>query len=232
MDMRLRVWREKVMLVMHLRQLGEGTLASQVYREQVEKGWPGLAKEAKTICENLAIEDCNETMLNSKDFKKILKEALKKKDEEMLRQQATDKSKCDHIMKGAYGKKEYMGKEKLSDVQLQFKSRVRMMPFGGNYTNDRRFARTNWMCRCKLEKESESHLKDGKCPVYSDIREDYGNLEDDSSLASFFSKILERRDLVDRLEEEQEEEDGGIPALAVGQISADVCQSAAALRPV
>ena len=83
-----------------------------------------------------------------------------------------------------------------------------------------------------LEKESESHLKDGKCPVYSDIREDYGNLEDDSSIASFFSKILERRDLVDRLEEEQEEEDGGIPALAVGQISADVCQSAAALRPV
>ena len=62
MDMRLRVWREKVMLVMHLRQLGEGTLASQVYREQVEKGWPGLAKEAKTICENLAIEDCNKTI--------------------------------------------------------------------------------------------------------------------------------------------------------------------------
>ena len=49
-------------------------LPSQVYREQMEKGWPGLAKEAKTICENLAIEDRNKTMLNSKDFKKILKE--------------------------------------------------------------------------------------------------------------------------------------------------------------
>ena len=61
---------------------------------------------------------------------------------------------------------------------------------------------------------------------------DYGSLKDDSSLVSYFSRVLERRDLVDKLEEEQEEVDGGNPALAVGQNSADVCQSTAVLRPV
>ena len=120
----------------------------------------------------------------------------------------------------------------MADVRVHFKSRTRMLPFGDNFPNDRRFYSTRWMCRCKLKSESEGHIKDGQCPIYSDIRADYGSLEDDSSLVSYFSRVLERRDLVDKLEEEQEEVDGGNPALAVGQNSADVCQSTAGLRPV
>ena len=154
------------MLVLHLRHMGEGSLASQAYRQQVEKGWPGLAREAKSICENLGIADCNITILNQKEFKRVLKDALKKKDEAMLREQASSKKKCDGIMKDGYGKKVYMSKEKMADVRVQFKSKTRMLPFGDNFHNDRRFYSTSWMCRCKLESESEGHIKDGQCRLW------------------------------------------------------------------
>ena len=50
-----------MMLVLHLRQLGEGTLAGSIYMEQVARGWPGLAREAAEICKELGIENVNET---------------------------------------------------------------------------------------------------------------------------------------------------------------------------
>ena len=48
-------------------------------------------------------------------------------------------------------------------------------------------------------KESESHLGKSECLVYEDTRNDYENLNDDTQLASFFTKVLERRDLIDDL---------------------------------
>ena len=50
-----------MMLVLHFRQLGEGTLAGSIYMEQVARGWPGLAREAAEICKELGIENANET---------------------------------------------------------------------------------------------------------------------------------------------------------------------------
>merc|ERR1712016_22186 len=50
MDMKLRIWKEKVMLVLHIRSLDDNTLAKKIYNQQVEEGWPGLAKETKEIC--------------------------------------------------------------------------------------------------------------------------------------------------------------------------------------
>ena len=218
LDMRLRVWREKVMLVMHLRQLGEDSLASRIYKEQVAKDWPGLAKEAKEICQKLKIEDCNKTSLSKKEFKAMLKSALCEKDKEMLQEEAMTKKKCEMIMKDKYGKKEYISKEKLDDVRNCFKSRVGMMPFAGNFSRDKKYAKTNWLCRCGTEKEQEAHLKNGNCPIYADIRADYGDLEDLEDLVSFFTRVLERRDLLDRGEEQEED-----LTLAVGN-TADVCR--------
>ena len=207
LDMKLRVWREKVMLVMHLRQLGEGTLASQIYREQVARDWPGLAKETREICEILKIEDCNKTRMSKKDFKVTLKAALLKKDEEILREQGRDKRKCEFMLKDKYGKKMYISKEKIEDVRNCYRSRVGMQPFAGNFPHDKRFAKRNWLCRCKTKKEDEAHIKDGNCPIYSDIRSEYGSLDNTDDLVAYYSRVLERRDMVDLLEEEEEQEE-------------------------
>ena len=95
-------------MIVHLRNLDENSLASKIYKEQLEKGWPGLAKEAKEICEELDIENVNETKMGKNDFKRLVNNALKINHEKMLRQQAQEKTKCLHIMKDGYGKKEYM----------------------------------------------------------------------------------------------------------------------------
>ena len=42
---------EKVMLAYHIRRLEDRALAKQVYVEQLSRGWPGLAREGKEMCE-------------------------------------------------------------------------------------------------------------------------------------------------------------------------------------
>ena len=85
-----------------------------------------------------------------------------------------------------------------------FRARVEMTEFADNFRKDKRFLRTNWMCRCGNERESENHIMK-ECSVYEDIREQYGDLQDDMQLAHFFTKVLERRELVDSVENGEEE---------------------------
>ena len=218
-DMKLRVWKEKVLMILHLRNLDEGSLAYKVYKEQVRNEWPGLAKEGKTICDHLNVEDCNTTKLSKDEFKKIIEEAIKKKDEDEIKKEAEGKSKCFRIFNERYGRKEYLSNIKISEVRECFKSRFGLQPFAGNYGNDRRFARTQWLCRCGL-KEQEVHL--ATCQVYQDISSKYDNLQDDAQLVSFFKEVLERRSRLDELE--KEEQDAGDAALVVEpNITTDVC---------
>jgi hypothetical protein len=226
LDMKLRVWREKICLLLHIRSLGEETLASQVYREQVARQWPGLAREVSAICAELNLEDCNSTNLTKEDYKYLAEIALKNKNEEMLRNQGAGKKKLEKILREEPGKKEYISQKLISDVRQWFRTRAGLLPFAGNYSKDQRFAKTEWMCRCESVKEDEPHIVSGDCPVYNDIHEKYDNLEDDSELVEFFREVLERRDLVDRMEEDEEEEEEDEKeeeeeALAVGD-TADV----------
>ena len=213
-DMKLRVWKEKIMMIIHLRRLAETSLASKVYNEQKAKGWPGLSEETKNICQHLGIEDCNETKMDLKEFKKIVNDAIKKEDEALIKAQAVGKTKCARVFVEKYGKKEYFKEQKISETREWFKSRFALQKFAGNYSKDKRFAKTNWLCRCG-EREEEVHL--ARCQVYSDITARYDNLEEDSQLVAYLREVLERRERLDRLEEEERE-----ATLAVETITADV----------
>jgi hypothetical protein len=174
LSMELRVWIEKLMLVRHIRSLGVNTIASMVYNEQKRNNWPGLAKETKLICEQLRINDINEASIDNKGdrvYRKYITQQCKSLDETRLRVLASGKEKCKKIMKETFGRKTYMSAQKISEVRKYFYTRVKMQPFGGNYSKDRRFSRTEWMCRCTEEREEESHLLAGNCPVYGDLRE-------------------------------------------------------------
>jgi hypothetical protein len=214
LSMEMRVWIEKLMLVRHIRNLEEGTLARMVYDEQKLMDWPGLAREAAEICRKLEIENINVADLSkesSRIYRKYLTEKCKELDEKWLRQMAEGKEKCEKIMSEAYGKKSYLSIHTISDVRKYFYTRVKMQPFGGNYSKDNRFRRTEWMCRCKQQKEEESHLLAGDCQVYGDLRHKYADLVSDEDMVSFFTEVLARRE---RLEEEER-------GLAVGQNAAD-----------
>ena len=69
-----------------------------------------------------------------------------------------------------------------------------MQLFTGNYSHDRRFKKSDWLCFCKEAREDEAHLTYGQCKVYGDLCEKYGDLTDDNSLVEFFSEVLLRRD--------------------------------------
>ena len=116
MDMGLRVWREKILLILHLRSLDEEALAARVYREQVANNWPGLAREGKSICEKLGIEDVNETNMGKKEFMEKVTKACQSKDEEMLKKYAEDKKKCYRMKEEKYGRKEYIQRHKINKI--------------------------------------------------------------------------------------------------------------------
>ena len=209
LDMELRIWKEKLLFVIHLRSLDEDMLAGWMYKVQVENGWPGLAKEAKEICEKLKIEDVNQTKLSVKEYKKLMALALQVKDRENILKQAEDKEKCKKIKEECYGKKSYFAEAKIGEVRDLFKTRFGLQPFAGNFSHDRRFAKTNWLCKCLSSRELEDHIRSGLCPIYGDIRRKYGELGDDYTLLQFFREVLAKREELEEQggEEEQEQHD-------------------------
>ena len=75
-----------------------------------------------------------------------------------------------------------------------------MTASAGNFAKDRRFARSECLCKCGEVREEESHLISGNCEVYGEIRRKYSDLTDDQQLVDFFNEVLSRRD---ELEEEE-----------------------------
>ena len=81
LDFSLRVWIEKCMLVKHIRSLEENTLDRRTYNEQKKKKWPGLVQEIQIICQEINIEDRNETQLSKNSFRNLLLKACHFKNE-------------------------------------------------------------------------------------------------------------------------------------------------------
>jgi hypothetical protein len=194
--MSIRVKLEKVMFVIYLRNLENTALARRVYEDQKLNCLPGLAAETKLICQFLKVEDCNTTHLNKEDYKKIVLESCHLRNEESLRSSA--KGKCSRILQETYGRKEYVQKKNINNVRQQFRARYGLQPFAGNYSHDRRFAGSQWLCKCKEAREEESHLMSGQCKVYGDLALQYSDFTNDDNLVQFFSDVLARRDELDK----------------------------------
>ena len=144
--MQLKVWKEQIMLVIHVRNLDDTSIAKQIYKEQKEKQYPGLALETRQICQNLNIEDCNETLLDKYKYSQLVIRALHSKNEQMLKLLAH--GKCERINSEEFGKKEYISSKDIQSVRQQYRTRFGLLNFAGNYSNDNRFAKTNWLCLC------------------------------------------------------------------------------------
>ena len=60
LGMKHRLWKEKLLYVIQLKRLSETSLAKEIYEEQKEQGWPGLAKEVSEICQKVGLDNVNE----------------------------------------------------------------------------------------------------------------------------------------------------------------------------
>jgi hypothetical protein len=206
--MSLRIWREKASLALHIVRLNEDSLANRIWKEQILYEWPGLAAEVKEITMKLGIEDVNTTELSKAEYRKTVTATCHQLNELRLREEMTGKTKCEKILADGYGRKEYFEKTLPGQVREYFATRTSMLAIAGNFSRDRRFKRTDWLCRCG-QREEQEHLR-RHCPMYDDIRAKYGELESDESLVPFFKDVLEKRDKLlekEKKEREQEKED-------------------------
>ena len=227
LDMSLRIWIQKVLLVLHIRSLDDDTLAVRIYKEQNTKSWPGLVQETKYICRELEIEDCNTTFLNKTDYKSLLLKACHSKNEERLRLQATE-TKCARIKTESYGKKEYINNSNIKESRNWFRTRFGLQNFAGNYSHDKKFSKSNWLCRCQGAREEEGHIVSGNCSVYSDLRTQFGDLGQDQNLVNFFTAVLDRRDA---LEEEDRTWQLSTATVVASPVNRDRTSQSGDLRP-
>ena len=177
------------MLMLHVVSLDEDTLANRVYKEQRSNNWPGLAQETEEICRKLGIESVHTTRLNSKNYRKVVTNALHKENESRLLNSVENKKKCQKMSTEKYGRKVYLKEKDITETRKQYKTRYQMLDFAGNFKKDKRFSRNGWLCRCRNETEEESHLMDGSCEVYGEIRQKYGDLANEEDLILFFSEV-------------------------------------------
>ena len=61
LSMKLRIWGEKIKMVLAIRKMDKTFLARQIYEEQVRLQWPGLAREVEVICSTIGIPDVNQS---------------------------------------------------------------------------------------------------------------------------------------------------------------------------
>ena len=107
------------------------------------------------------------------------------------------KQKCDRIGGEDYEKKSCVSDTKINDVQNMYRTGYGLLAFAGNYCHVRKFAQTNFMCRCGEARKEDRHIMSTDCPVYADIRQQFSDLNDDKELVKYFTLVLARRDELD-----------------------------------
>ena len=181
------------MLAHHLRNLGSEALASEMYHEQVRNNWPGLAREAEEICEQLGIQSINKSVLSRKQFSQLIDAVLVQKEDELLKEGSVNKEKMKRISCDQWGMKEYVRTGNLYSVRSTWEARAYMLRVAGNYSHHSRYLATGWLCQaCQLQvREDQDHLAD--CSGYKDLREGK-NMEDDKELVEFYQAVMRRRE--------------------------------------
>ena len=134
------------MLVKHVRELDEDSLARLMYEEQVKNDWPGLAREATAICKELVIEDVNETKQGIKEFSKVVKEAVRAMNEIQIKKEMGDEvdrmKKMKTMRKCSVSMKEYMRTGTLYSVRKTWEVKSYMLRVAGNYPGHMRYPAT------------------------------------------------------------------------------------------
>ena len=178
------------MLAYHIRRLEDRALAKQVYAEQLARGWPGLAKECKEICERLKVEDVNETVMSKNQFKKHVEKACQVEDEAMMKRKMESLSKMSDRIAEDCKMKEYMKNNLVSVVRDIFRIRTNMNQLRGNFKNDYKLTKQGSRCNCGLEEENNKHIME--CSLYYDIRVGK-DMSCDKELVEFFRAVMDRR---------------------------------------
>ena len=159
--------------------------------EQIVKDWPGLCKYADKVMDELEIDGAFSTEINKKQFKKLVKEACKKKNHESLKSSISEYKKMkalrDEVVKG----NGYFYTESLKNVRTLFRFRTDMFQAKENFKNIREYKEEEYLCDlCESKRDDNMHVL--FCESYKQLREGK-SMNNDKDLCEYLQKVLEIR---------------------------------------
>ena len=194
--MKWRIWEEKILLLIRIKQHGTDVLCRQVYEESMKHDWPGLGQEVAEICAKIGISDVNRTKVNKSDVRKAVFEHHY---EEMINV-VKDQKKLEDIKEDDFREvQNYFAGKSVVDTRMGFRIRTQMVPqIPANFKNKYRVRGTESEGLVCLECDegeimTQSHTL--TCSAWTELREglDLSNIKD---MVVFFRKLLVEREKV------------------------------------
>ena len=189
MTMSNRIKVMKLNLIVHLKKLDEASLAKQVLDEQIRHDWPGLAKEAKEICQKWKMENVTreeEEVKSKKVWKRLIQKKAKEEEEKDLKERMKKYQKLQDVIDEDYGRKSYFDEMTMKDSKLWFRVRSKMIKCKMNFSSDKKNSDTLWLCECGCV-DTQSHLM--WCEQYAQLREGRA-LDSDQDILDYLKSIL------------------------------------------
>lgn len=192
LPMRRRIEMKKLIFVNDLKMMDRETLAHQVFTEQVRYGFPGLAKEAESVCEEWGLPNILNLNVDKKAWKVMVKKmAIQKHSEFLEKELETRYSKLQDIKHEKFGLKDYFVTNVVEKARMAFQIRTKMLDFKGNYKNDKKYKAEKWQCEaCGNEVETQTHVLE--CPEYHQLREGR-NMENLEDQIGYFQEVMKTR---------------------------------------
>jgi hypothetical protein len=186
--MKWRIFERKCLLLLQIQKLEEGVLARMVVEESDAKGWPGLAKEAREICEEINIPDINKYKTDV--TKEMIKKAIAEMNNKAMMAEIEKSKKLDDIKNEEFtGIAEYFLDNNIQNARLKFKIRTHMVKHvPGNFKNKFRNKEDGLKCHYCTEIEmTQEHCV--KCPGLEEMREGL-DMSEMNDLVTFFKRYM------------------------------------------
>ena len=122
--MKWRLWEQKILLLMRIRNHNEDTLCKQIYLEGESNNWPGLGQEVREICQILDIPDANKEFINKSEIKNaVFNHHYKEMKEEVMKMKKLDPIKHEDFKEA----QKYLYDKSIENGRMAFKVRTQMI---------------------------------------------------------------------------------------------------------
>ena len=191
-----RVLKKKLILVHHLMNLPEDSLAHECAIMQERFSYPGLISEMKEVMKGLDLPDMKGV---SKDhWKNLVKRLMKEKNKHDLVKMAEryKKIKSEEMSLENFERKPYLTNLRMDQARTKFKLNTKMTKnVKLNYKNDPRNVKKLWKCTECDYIDSQDHIL--WCEGYSELRKNK-DLDSDYDLTSYFQQVMQCRERKER----------------------------------
>ena len=195
LSMEYRVYQKKLMLLHHITNMDEYTLASEIFNIQKEFNLPGFVNEARQLISIFSLPNIIDEKLKISQikWKKMVKKSVYLKYESKLKENIMGYSKLKDgpMANEKFGEQPYIKDMSMNQARVNFRIRSKQIKVKMNQRSDPQNERTLWKCSECGNIDSQSHIL--WCPFYSTIREGK-SLDNDKDLVDYFIEVLKIRE--------------------------------------